>query len=658
LVTGDVVGGTGTLTNNSTIMGSGTLGNGQIAIINGNLINANLNGQTLTVNPTSFTNNVGSIARASNGGILDFTGNVTNNGTLDAAATSTIDVAGTLSGTGLVTGNGTLVTPTFTSNGTVTPGTGGAPGTLAITGNYTQAANGTLVIQVNGTTPGTGYSVLNVSGTANLGGNLQLQSNGLFVGANGLLLTFLNATTVNNTFAALNNLSGVGFNVIYNANNVQLQVTQLANGFARPGLTPNQLAVAVNLDQGVPTATGSFATLIGALQFLPAVQLPGVLDEASPQSLQVWRHMAFDDATFASQQTGNHLANGRDGITGFDGSQFHAMDSTVDPSLSQIKGRLLAWSPTLRPGLLSDSASPVLAGVDMKEVKSAPTNEMSADQWSTFVAGDVILADLSHNEDLAHQDYTTGSVTLGADYRLDAHFTVGGLFAYGHTDADLDHIGSKTTDDSYSPGVYASYVDGGWYGNGLFSYGYNSYTSDRNINLGTLSGDNRGATQGNLYVGNLTGGYEFKQCGWKFGPVASLQYAHLDINSFTEQGPSALNVASQSDDSLRSQLGAEARYAAHVRGFCGPCTLTPHISATWQHEFMDNSGGITSQFNGSGAGSFTVQASSPERDSAFIDTGLDAQVSSDVTLFTDYQTQVGQSHFFAQSIQAGLKVGF
>jgi len=339
--------------------------------------------------------------------------------------------------------------------------------------------------------------------------------------------------------------------------------------------------VAVNLDQGVPTATGSFATLIGALQFLPAVQLPGVLDEASPQSLQVWRHMAFDDATFASQQTGNHLANGRDGITGFDGSQFHAMDSTVDPSLSQIKGRLLAWSPTLRPGLLSDSASPVLAGVDMKEVKSAPTNEMSADQWSTFVAGDVILADLSHNEDLAHQDYTTGSVTLGADYRLDAHFTVGGLFAYGHTDADLDHIGSKTTDDSYSPGVYASYVDGGWYGNGLFSYGYNSYTSDRNIKPRHSLRRQPWRDAGQFVCGQLDGGLRVQAMRvevWSGGQPAICSLGHQFIHGTRPLG-------AQRRQPERRLLAEPAWSGSPLRGAC-PGLLRPLYSYTAHQRHM------------------------------------------------------------------------
>ncbi len=76
-----------------------------------------------------------------------------------------------------------------------------------------------------------------------------------------------------------------------------------------------------------------------------------------------------------------------------------------------------------------------------------------------------------------------------------------------------------------------------------------------------------------------------------------------------------------------------------------------------QHEFLDDSSGITSQFNEIGAGSFTVQTTTPDRDSAVIDLGLNADICENVTLFTDYQAEVG-GDFSAQSVQAGVKIGF
>jgi T5SS/PEP-CTERM-associated repeat protein len=418
-----------------------------------------------------------------------------------------------------------------------------------------------------------------------------------------------------------------------------------------PGLTPNQQSVAVGTDAAINN--GDLPQLNAALSTLDNSSLPGALDQLSPQALQVLGHVAFDNAAFNSQQLNNHLANLRDGLTGFDGSQMAYSDPSLSAPLSQIKNRLLAWSPNSNSGLMSDSTDLFLGGVDMKDSKAVVASGEN-DPWSTFIAGNVILADLDYNADLSNQHYTTGAVTAGADYQITSHLRFGAQFAYGHTDANLDYIGSKATVDSYSPGIYASYVDGGWYGNASFNYAYNSDTETRNIQIGPLTGSNHGAAQGNQFGGNLTGGYEFQKDGWKFGPVLGLQYVNLGLDSFNETGPTALQINGQSAESFRSQLGIDARYAVR----CGSTVLTPHASASWQHEFLDDSRGITSQFNGSGVGSFTVNTTSPERDSAFLNIGLNAEVTHTLTLFTDYSAQVGQSNFFAQSVQAGLKIGF
>ena len=157
----------------------------------------------------------------------------------------------------------------------------------------------------------------------------------------------------------------------------------------------------------------------------------------------------------------------------------------------------------------------------------------------------------------------------------------------------------------------------------------------------------------------MTGGYEFQRGPFKFGPIASLQYVHLTVGSFQEDGPTSLSIDRQDADSLRTQLGFEARYTTQSSTPLGLMTFTPHFQASWQHEYMDNSDGINSQFNsGAGGGSFVVQGQQPERDSAFLDVGLDAEVTKNVTVFIDYQTQAGQNDFFAQSAQGGVRIGF
>jgi outer membrane autotransporter protein len=357
----------------------------------------------------------------------------------------------------------------------------------------------------------------------------------------------------------------------------------------------------------------------------------------------------------------------RDGQSGFDASQLSVKDSTMDPMLNQVRSRLVAYSPGNGPGLrtdagpLSDTIDPVIGSVsprDDKDDKSDVVDATPDKRWSSFIAGDVILANLTNDPNVQDADYTTGTITAGVDYRLDDHFTVGALISYAHSAVDLDSRGSSATVDSYSPGFYASYVDGPWYANGMASYGRNTYTEDRVIDIPGITGDNHGGTSGNQGTLNLTGGREFRKGAFKFGPVASLDYVHLNIGSINEQGPTALNISTENQDSLRTLLGVEGRYTASVSTPLGIVVLTPHLTLNWQHEYLDSSDGITSQFNGIGGGAFTVQTDTPQRDSAFLEAGIDMVVSENVVLFLDYAAQAGQDNFFAQSAQGGAKIGF
>ncbi|HEX4140011.1 MAG TPA: autotransporter domain-containing protein [Candidatus Methylacidiphilales bacterium] len=442
----------------------------------------------------------------------------------------------------------------------------------------------------------------------------------------------------------------------------------LISNFAADGLIDSLVASRLYSNvpgfSGLGTALDNMGTnptsvaILTALDNVSDAGLPNALAELSPKDLEVFRNVAFDNNTFYVQQLNNHLANLRDGLTGFDTSALSLNTSNMDPSLSQIKDHLIAYNPAATPGLISDISDPILGVLDTKDMKSMQVATEPSTRWSTFISGNVILASLDNSAPYQNTDYTTGAVTAGADYRLDDHFTVGALFSYAHSGIDLDYRNSKATVDSYAPGVYASYVDGGWYANGLATYVRNSYTEDREIDIPGIVGDNHGATSGNQGTGNLTGGYEFQSGSFKYGPMATVEYVHLDINSIQEQGPTALDIHDQSADSLRTLLGFEGRYATAVDSCYGKWILTPHFSASWQHECLDNSNGITSQFSPAGGGSFNVQTDQPERDSAFLDAGLDIELNKTATVFLDYQVQAGQDDFFAQSAQGGVRISF
>ncbi len=160
-------------------------------------------GQTLsiagTVHSGSFTN-AGAILfdQSLSNPNLNLSGTLTNTGSIgtSGASANTSNVGGTIDQTGAsaqvalpagtklslanplllkagkLTGGGTLQGTVDNSGGTVLPGA--SPGTLTVSGNYTQGAGGKLEIEIGGTGAGQ-FDRLAVGGNATLGGSLDLQ---------------------------------------------------------------------------------------------------------------------------------------------------------------------------------------------------------------------------------------------------------------------------------------------------------------------------------------------------------------------------------------------------------------------------------------------------------------------------------------------------
>ncbi len=166
---------------------------------------------------------------------------------------------------------------------------------------------------------------------------------------------------------------------------------------------------------------------------------------------------------------------------------------TLIRGLQMIHSRMLAWNDL--PGTITDMPGSVLGGIDMKAVKPSCAACTASTPWNVFLRGSVILAQDFSQADVPHSDNNTVSVTAGADYRITDHVLVGATASYAHTDATLDDFGSSGTVDSYSPGVYASYTDGGWFANFIGRYSYNSYTENRDVAF--LGQTANGGTTGN-----------------------------------------------------------------------------------------------------------------------------------------------------------------
>jgi autotransporter-associated beta strand protein len=632
-------------------------------------------------------------------GILTLTGaNSYNGGTTISAGTLVVGSTTPGSHVSTALGNGNVTnSATLETTASLGGNTGSTTEAIKVKGSYTQTALGTLLEQVvsspaptpseNTGAAGTNYDTLTSGGAAFLGGTLMLNFAGTSVPSQGqhyvavtaatpLTTEFLRPTTTNLATFDPAFYTVTTYNDTFGGSQPadSAIVTLLKPFTSFGGLMPNQSNVAVNIDSNLTILNnnGSLAMATGAnkdffdnivtglnIASYSGGGLAAALDQLSPQRLEILRNIAFDNYALDMQNLDDEFARERNGKGGIDTSGFVFNDSQLGSQLSQVKSRLLAWSPAPDTGLLSDSGELVLGGVEMTDAKDMKDMKLQEplDKWNGFVDGGVDLGNLDGNSDATHSSYTTGRVRAGIDYRVATNLRVGALFGYSHTDADLDYEGSKAKVDSYTPGLYVTYADKqGFYANGLITYTRNAYSTDRAIIIPGVNRTATGSTGGNQFGGDIDGGYEFHKKAWTFGPSAGLTYVNMGIDSFNEGGAGAanLNVNNQNADSLRSRLGGTVRYDAKI----GSVVLTPHASAFWQHEFLNNASPITSTFQGLPGGSFSVETTGGDSNTALLGFGIDAELNKTVTLFVDYQAEAGGATFFGQSASAGVKVGF
>ncbi len=600
-------------------------------------------------------------ASGSAGGTVALNSDNTYSGGTDVGFNTTLAVgsAGAL-GSGLVS----------VSGGTLTVGNGNHN---IVVGSYTQGGGGTLLLNVTGSGAGAAADRLIITNsTANqaaLGGTLKINFAGFTEPTNAPatfdLTVVQTDSSYTGTFAALDALNlphNATASVIYtDPVNVQLQISLAAVAIAAAGLTPNEQAPlgAINTALAKGVVNPALAGLSHALlQLSGPSAIGGAAAQLSPLKFNNFASVTADNnEVFEVQSEDTYLAGERVGPNGtfiggngqLDASGLTINDPNIDPGLQLIHSRMLAWNEPA--AAVSDVPGALLGGVDMKACNSCGAADN--DPWNVFVRGNVVLAQGFSQTDQPHFDDNSESVVLGADYRFTPHVLIGLTAGYAHTDATLDTSNSSATVDSYSPGLYASYADKGWYANLIGRYSHNSYTEDRVI--GVIGQTATGATDGNEGTADLDGGYDFHVGSWTLGPLAGAQYTHLTVNGYTEgESVASLAVAEDQSDSLRSRLGGSVKY--DFRG--GGVTFSPHLTASWQHEFLDASRGITSQFTAFNSGSFVVRTQNPSDDSALVDLGLDADIHHGITIFGDYLLQAGKSNYFGQSVEAGVRVNF
>lgn len=644
---------TGSTLENAAPVGVGTNANfqvtGQTETAGGNnTVNtlSFLPGGSLTIHNTLFV--TGGPVNLVNGSSIFLDGNL---------STSQLNVlfGGMLHGAGTVFGN-------LVNGGNVTPGD--APGTITVTGNYTQTSNGTLSILLQDKSK-SGHGLLQVGGRASLNGTLQLVSLDHFDLQPGSKITIVKAHGgIDGAFANIVDPYPKGTiidpKVVYHDNSVQLVTQSFSQYASSHSLTGNQKAVAASLDSVV--ATGRVPSFLRYVDYRPLSELPADFDRIAPEELTSIFATSIAYAKVQSLNLQRRTDDLRSGSNGFSAAGL------------AINGDRPGYSGSF--GITTGAAGPT--GSEAKDSKVVQSTVTADSRWGAFLSGTGEWVNVSGDDNARGYNLESGGFTLGLDYRLCPNAVIGLALGYTGTTADLNDRGRVWTNGG-KIGLYGTFYQNapapvaptmskdsskdsskeapvmatparGFYVDVAAFGGYNSFDTRR----AGLQGDARGATDGGEIDALFGTGYDFKAGNLTFGPTATFNYTYAGSSAYTERGSLApLDIHGGSGESLRTAFGFKASYDWKIGGLY----IKPELSAAWQHEFGDASYALNANFaNGSGD-SFSVSGPHVSRDTALLNAGFAVQCSERCAVYFYYDGELG-SDYHSNSVTGGIHYAF
>ncbi|MBU6249120.1 MAG: autotransporter domain-containing protein, partial [Xanthomonadaceae bacterium] len=405
----------------------------------------------------------------------------------------------------------------------------GTAGGTTVGGNYTQEVGGRLALSLG--------SVLTVSGKATLnGGDLYVydKNSNYTVSSHTDVLTATGGLT--GTFTGVNTPSNVLLTATlnYDANSAWLNVSQVS---------VTQVAGA----SYTPASYGAAQRVQGAFEYLNS-QFAGGSVTATPASTSF--------------------------LSGAASLQHVSSTAALEQSLQSLSGQLHAAS-----------AAMTFEAID------AGTRALSdhVDQLLDGHAGSAWSQGLGYQGDLSRAGYGNVGIDLhgwmtGADQRLGAR----GFAGYAITQASGLGRLAETVDQGRSQSteamVYGGVVNGAWYAMGRFGLGQYRESMRRGVQLGGFATGVASLSRGRYGVAYGESGYRVGMGGFQVTPYASLQYAQIRRDGFSEVGGSGFGLKSPSGLTARWQAGVGLR-ATRSWTLAGGSRLSWQSHMLWQRAF-------------------------------------------------------------------------
>jgi len=298
--------------------------------------------------------------------------------------------------------------------------------------------------------------------------------------------------------------------------------------------------------------------------------------------------------------------------------------------------------------------------------KSGSADAIAANwgNFSTFLTAGATTLRHRNNEFEQGYNTTVPSVTLGGGYSISKSLEAGLAFNYSNSNADFDTGGGFNV-DSYSPILYVNYQP---FDNAFASlalgYTRQNQSNNRFAVAGTTTqpivatGLTTGKLNTNQYTLNFLSGYDHPIDTFTIGPRVGVDVRQWEMDSYQESSNTGLELSynSQYQTSIQSTLGLAASSAHRLKYG----VLVPQLSASWVHEYANNSRTINSHFvqATNSAPNFQFQTENPAQDWAVINLGASFVMQRDVQVFANFLTVQGNRNFESYGGNLGVKFGW
>lgn len=524
---------------------------------------------------------------------------------------------------GYLKGSGLVVANVF-NYGRVAPGN--SPGTLTITGDFTQGPSGNLQMELSSLSL---FDRLVVGGTAFLGGRLSVLSFGGYAPEYGDRFAILQAGKIAGNFDSVTTWNPSKFRGRFISSGGTGTLVIAPSSYVLVAQNQNQKNTAKALDSFIPATDNDKASVSTALDLLNSNQYPSAFNQIMPALHGTVAEQAINQSFSQTQMLNQRFSSLRLGAQGF---QIIGMDA--EPLVYDKDGKSVS---------------------DPKDAKS-PIRQIINSRWSAWTAGNGIFARVTSVDQIPAYRSDSGGVFAGADYSWSENFTTGLYTGYQGTYADYGSAGNMRM-NSVLFGGYANFHTDGFYADALVGGGGANAQVRRSMNFSTIDRTATSQQSGGQFNTSLNLGYDWQAGGFTFGPIAGAQYTFIGIAPFTETGAQSLDlaIAGQNVSSLRTTLGGRVAFTWKARS---NLLVIPEIRALWQHEFLDNSRAIGATLDGGKGSGFDYWTAAPARDSIFAGAGVSAQIGPQFNTSLFYNIDFGNQSTLSQMVSAGIQWKF